>query len=110
MRRKIARHWRRLQRQQRPQPSGSSGNLPGVLASLSAPEAGPASLAQFNDAVQKLCRTLDDQDRRVIELRLQGHSTAEVARLLGLDADVLRVRLSRLRKRLHEENMLTEWL
>jgi RNA polymerase sigma factor (sigma-70 family) len=111
VRRKVARQWRRMQRQRRladdPQ---ASGDLPGLLTALSAPQADPAAHAQFNDAVQKLCRTLEEQDRQIMELRLQGYSTVEVARLLGLDADVLRVRLSRLRRRLREDGVLTEWL
>jgi RNA polymerase sigma-70 factor (ECF subfamily) len=45
-----------------------------------------------------------------VELRLQGYSTADAARELGLDADVLRVRLSRLRQRLRAGGVLTEWL
>lgn len=111
VRRKVARQWRRMKRQQRlPNRAEASGDLPDVLAALSAPQADPAAAAQFNDAVQKLCRNLDEEDRRVMELRLEGHSTVEVARLLGLDADVLRVRLSRLRKRLREDGVLTEWL
>jgi RNA polymerase sigma factor (sigma-70 family) len=111
VRRKIARQWRHLQRQQRLPPGPeASGNLPQLLAALCAPQSDPAAIAQFNDAVQKLCRSLDDDDRQIMELRLQGHSTADIARLLGLDADVLRVRLSRLRQRLREKDVLTEWL
>ena len=53
---------------------------------------------------------LDDKDRRLVELRLQGFSTAEAARQLGEDADVLRVRLSRLRRRLRDNQVLSEWL
>lgn len=54
--------------------------------------------------------TLDETERRLIELRLEGCTTAEVARQLGLDPDVLRVRLGRLRRRLRQNGLLTEWL
>jgi RNA polymerase sigma-70 factor (ECF subfamily) len=111
VRRKVARQWRRMQRQQRlPADAAGSTDLPGFLTALSAPHADPAAEAQINDAVQRLCRTLDEPGRQIMELRLQGYSTVEVARQLGLDADVLRVRLSRLRKRLREDGILTEWL
>ena len=73
----------------------------------------PASCTEtalYNDAVEHLCRLVDDKDRQLIELRLQGCSTAEVARRLNLDPDILRVRLSRLRKRLREQNVLPEWI
>lgn len=45
-----------------------------------------------------------------MDLRLQGHSTAETARQLGLDTDVLRVQLGRLRQRLRACGILDEWL
>jgi DNA-directed RNA polymerase specialized sigma24 family protein len=54
----------------------------------------------MNDQVEQILRPLDENDRRLIELRLEGCGTAEAARKLGLDPDVSRVRLNRLRKRL----------
>jgi RNA polymerase sigma-70 factor (ECF subfamily) len=111
VRRKIARHWRHLQRQKRLGTGRSdSTELPRLLADLSSPDGDPARGAQMQDAVQHLWRHLDDFEKRLIELRMQGYSTAEVARELKLDSDVLRVRLSRLRQRLRTEGVLTEWL
>ena len=104
VRRKAARHWRHLQRQQR---LDTDTNLP---AALTGSEADPARTAQLQDALRHLWNNLDASERRVVELRLEGHSTAEVARTLGLDADVLRVRLSRLRQRLRATGVLSEWL
>jgi len=111
VRRKIARHWRRIQRQQRVAPAAADTAEGGdLLTSLSSPEVGPDEAAQFNDCVAHLCSKLDEKDRQLVELRLQGNSTAEVARRLNLDPDVLRVRLSRLRRRLREQNVLPEWI
>ena len=112
VRRKVARHWRHLQRQQRLSlgTPRDDAPTPQILASLSTPHADPAAAAQFQDALENLWQHLDATERRVMELRLQGHSTVEVARTLGLDADVLRVRLSRLRQRLRANGVLTEWL
>jgi len=110
VRRKVARKWRHLRRQQRLS-SGRVGNdLERTLASLVAPGADPAESAQIDDALRHICATMDETERRVIELRLEGRTTAEVARDLALDADVLRVRLSRLRRRLHACGVLEEWL
>lgn len=69
--------------------------------------ADPAKAVQHDDALRYLMDQLDGTDRRVVELRLQGYSTAEAARELGLDPDGLRVRLSRLRRRLagHERQL-----
>jgi RNA polymerase sigma-70 factor (ECF subfamily) len=111
VRRKIARHWRRLQRQQRlesealeTQASADAPTAPGGR------ESDPAAEVQYRDTLDHVCSKLEERDRRLVELRLQGYSTAEAARCLGEDADILRVRLSRLRRRLRESNLLTEWL
>jgi RNA polymerase sigma factor (sigma-70 family) len=50
--------------------------------------------------VEKILRKLQPLDRRLVELRMEGHTTAEAARLLNLDAGFLRVRLGRLREKL----------
>lgn len=111
VRRKVGRLWRRHQRQHRLDGGiPSSSSLPDALGALSVPNDDPARAAQLNDAVQHVCAHLDAAEQRIIELRMQGMSTAEVARQLGLDADVLRVRLSRLRQRLRSQGLLEEWL
>lgn len=111
LRRKIARHWRQLKRQQRLSMGRSnSSTVPGVLAELTSPGSDPTQSATLRDAVQRLWKELDATERLLIELRIEGYSTAEVARDTNLDADVLRVRLSRLRQRLQAKGILTEWL
>lgn len=111
VRRKVAHHWRKMQRQQRLSVNETgSGDVVSVLASLASRQEGPAQEAALNDAVRKVLAGLGEVDRRMIELRLGGFSTAEVAAELGLDARILRARLSRLRQRLRDEGVLTEWL
>jgi RNA polymerase sigma-70 factor (ECF subfamily) len=111
LRRKVARKWRRHRRQERdsfgPQ---DSANLSPLFAGLDSPAVDPAEAAQFKEAVETLYRHLDDTERRVMELRLQGHTTVEVARELNLDPDTLRVRLHRLRQRLRDAGVLSDWL
>jgi RNA polymerase sigma factor (sigma-70 family) len=110
VRRKVAHHWRRMRHLQRHTPAPDTEGVGNVLTAATAPEPGPAETAQYHDTLQFLFSKLEEKDRQVVELRLQGYSTAEVARRLGLDADVLRVRLSRLRRRLREGNALAGWL
>jgi RNA polymerase sigma factor (sigma-70 family) len=111
VRRKVARHWRRAKRQQQlSRETAETRPVADLLTALSSPDGDPATEAQYHDTLDHLCRRLEERDRRLIELRLQGYSTAEAARQLGVDADVLRVRLSRLRRRLRESNALAEWL
>jgi RNA polymerase sigma-70 factor (ECF subfamily) len=104
VRRKAARHWRRCKRQLRL--DVESNELPAALVCGQ----DPACAAQIQDALYHLWNNLDAEERRIVELRLEGQSTAEVARTLSLDADILRVRLSRLRRRLRVTGVLTEWL
>jgi RNA polymerase sigma-70 factor (ECF subfamily) len=111
VRHKVARQWSRHRRQQRlevGQP-GSEG-LPQLLVSLSSPQPGPAQVAELQDAVQHLCSSLNETDRRILERRLDGHQTAEIAQELGLSPVALRVRLSRLRQRLQDSGVLADWL
>lgn len=111
LRRKAARHWRRLQRQQRLSGApADSDTLAGVLTSLSSPETDPARVAEFRDQVRQLCRHLDETERRILDLRSQDYTTAEVAEQIGISAATLRVRMTRLRQRLQAAGISTEWL
>src|SRR5262249_50078372 len=90
VRRKAARQWRRLQRQRRLESASSEkSNLPQLLTSLSCPQPDPAGTAQFHDQVEHLCRNLDEAERRLLELRLQGHNAAEIAAQLGVSVNAL---------------------
>jgi RNA polymerase sigma-70 factor (ECF subfamily) len=110
LRRKIARQWRHLQRQHRlSHPDGPVlGGDP--LAGRAEPDLGPAREAEFRDAARKLYAHLGETEQRIIDLRLEGHSTGEVAARLGLNPIALRVRMTRLRKRLEETGVLADWL
>jgi hypothetical protein len=46
----------------------------------------------------------------MLELRLQGYTTDEIARDLGQHAIALRVRMTRLRQCLQASGVLTDWL
>jgi len=112
VRRKIARRWRCHRRQHRLSHAGldSAENLPQLLVSVCSSESDPQTVATLRDQMERLMSTLDETERRLIEMRLAGCTTAEVGRQLRLDPDVLRVRLSRLRRRLRQQGLLTEWL
>jgi RNA polymerase sigma-70 factor (ECF subfamily) len=62
----------------------------------------PSAIAQVNDSVRHLLNGLDASDRKLLELRMQGYSTVEIADQLECDAHALRARLSRLRTRLRD--------
>lgn len=111
VRRKVARKWRHHRRQLPARvPASTDTDLGDVLSSLHSTETDPARAAQLREAATRAVRGLAPADRRLLELRLEGWTTAEVARLLGQNPDVLRVRLARLRKHLLDTGALAEWL
>jgi len=111
VRRKVARQWRHLQRQQRLSGGvGDTDGLANVLTTLSRPQDDPAAAAQFRDQVAQLCAGLNETERRLLDLRLQGYSPAEIGAELGISAVAFRVRLTRLRQRLRATGVLDDWL
>lgn len=110
VRRKAARKWQREQRQQRLSGSGKSRDLADLLVALASPETDPAELARYRDAAAQVCAHCDDSERAAMELLLLGYRTADAARELGLNPDVLRVKISRLRQRLRAAGVGAEWL
>jgi RNA polymerase sigma factor (sigma-70 family) len=106
VRRKVARQWRRMRRQQRT----ASDDAPTLLTSLVSSEVDPARAAQSNDAIRRLWDNLDGPEQRLVRLRLDGYSTAEIASELGLSPVALRVRMTRLRQRLQSAGVFDDWL
>lgn len=102
LKRKVARHCRSIQPQAQTLDIALMDTLPDTAISPPPAENDPSRLAEFDDLVENFLRRLDGLDRELMKLRFEGHSTAEVARRLHLDAGVLRVRLGRLRTRFGE--------
>jgi DNA-directed RNA polymerase specialized sigma24 family protein len=99
LRREVAQRWRRLRLEMNATVEFRFGDtvtdqaLPPVYIEPDRP-------AGFLDMVEHFLHKLAPADRRLIRMRLAGHSTADVARRLGADAAGLRMRLTRLRRRL----------
>ena len=111
VRRKVARQWRHLKRQKRLESAGDdTQNLSEVLVSLSSSSDDPARAAQFNDQVRELCRHLSELEHTILQMRLAGYDTAEIAAHVGLSGVALRVRLTRLRQRLQQAGVFDDWL
>jgi RNA polymerase sigma factor (sigma-70 family) len=111
VRRKVAQHWRHLQTEHKLRfgPSDEPGRSASRLSSPEMPD-DPARTVQQSEDLQAFWKWLDPIERRVLELRLQGYTTEEAAAEMGCAANVLRVRLSRLRKRLHEQGHISDWI
>ena len=66
-----------------------------------APVPCPVKKAETNEQVRQLMERVSTEDRRMLELLLEGHTIAAAARLLQIEPATLRMRLSRLRVRVH---------
>jgi RNA polymerase sigma factor (sigma-70 family) len=62
--------------------------------------ANPERAAKLATEVQDLLETLKDDDRRIVQLKLEGYTTAKIAGELGLKPGPLRSRWGRLRVKL----------
>jgi DNA-directed RNA polymerase specialized sigma24 family protein len=101
LRRKISAVRRRLVRQRRlaARAELTQRSTPGAYR-LAPREVDPSSRITAEDHFAQLCQRMSATERRLIELRWRGYSTAEAARLMGRDPASLRVVLQRLRDRL----------
>lgn len=112
VRRKVAKHWRHLKRQQRLSgvDDGCSDDLVDTLLALQSSEPTVSESSGIREHLQRLMLELDPIEKQLIAMRIDGFSTIDVARALDLDPDVLRVKLSRVRKRLREKGFEDELL
>jgi RNA polymerase sigma factor (sigma-70 family) len=107
IRHKVIRNWRRMQREDATQASRLEQSSADASAASSAGDTSKA--IEIEDLKRHILGGLNDFDRRVIELRLDGFSNVEIADMLGCDAHALRAHLSRLRQQLRRDG-LAEWL
>ncbi len=105
VRRKVARQWRRLQRQQRFDHENER-TLPEALVVPTSPQSDPANVAQFNDQMRLLESELSEDEQKLLTMKLSGCSTAEMAEELGITGVALRVRLTRLKQRLDKAGLV----
>ena len=108
--RKIGRNWRKASRQKRLEFGNSdSSSVEQSLCSLYSAEVPPEQAAANNDAIGELCRHLSSEERRMLELRMEGHNSNEVAAILDMHPVAIRVRWTRIRKRLEEAGITPDW-
>ncbi len=110
VRRKVARKWRTHRHQTRFDLSDLPVDLLDTLNSLAHSGDDPGRAAEYKDSVAKLYQELSEIERRMLERRLDGYTTGEVADELGIPHVAIRVRWSRLRKRLESAGVFADWL
>ena len=109
VKRKIARQWRKVKRQQRISGEiGKNESLQQIIENLVPVDESENSL-DLKQQIQSALDELQDVDRSLIELRLNGYNTIGAAKELGLDPNVARVRLSRARKKLRGHRLFSDF-
>ena len=109
VRRKVARQWRKHKRQTRLSVNaGDSQVLSESLQSLCSREGAPSEVAEYRSALEKICESLNSIERQMLERKLEGYTTGEVAEQLGMHPVAIRVRWSRLRERLAAQQVFLE--
>ncbi|MBI3463431.1 MAG: RNA polymerase subunit sigma-24 [Planctomycetes bacterium] len=106
--RKIARHWRKIKRMpvagmEVPSESGAT-----ACDTIPSDAPAPSEMAVAGDLLEQFLLQLDEFDRQLVHLKLEGHSSVETAQVLGRDAAFVRMRWSRLRKLLRERGLAEE--
>jgi RNA polymerase sigma factor (sigma-70 family) len=86
---------RGLSREQEPDPNSSQ--VPGQY--VAAPGPGPDEAAAFSDQFQRLLEELDEEDRQIVNLKLQEFTNDQVADQLGCSERTVRRTLKRLQSK-----------
>lgn len=81
---------------------GGDGSPGSGIAGQPSNDAGPDEEALFNDALGHVLGELDEEERRLVDLRLQERSTEEIATELGCSDRTVRRLLNRLEARFQD--------
>lgn len=100
--RKIARYWRKLKRM--PSADGDAAAHPQgtTVSGISSSEPTPADVAAADELLAQFLAPLDNLDRQLVRLKLDGHSSVEAAAVLNREPAFVRMRWSRLRQLLRK--------
>jgi DNA-directed RNA polymerase specialized sigma24 family protein len=92
--RKVARHWRKLNRIPGAGRGAGDASAATPLEAIASDESTPAELATANDLLERFLSQLDELDRQLVRLK--------AAEILGREPAFIRMRWSRLRQMLRE--------
>lgn len=109
VRRKVARQWRKHKRQSRLSSNANDSRaLSDTLQSLFCRDEEPSKIAEYRSSLEKICESLNPIERQMLERKLEGYTTGEVAEQLGMHPIAIRVRWSRLRDRLASQKIFLD--
>lgn len=97
VRRKVCRHARRVKNEKE-----RLRRLAELMRSRRRDATSGNEVAQLQDLLEHIWSQLSEEDRRLLELRLEGYRTVDAARLMDRTPEYLRGRLFRIRRRLRQ--------
>ena len=103
--RKIARHWAHRKRSVEAKADGRAMAM-NSLEQLPAPATTPSLIVSSQEQLAGCLATLDELDQQLVQLKLDGHTTAETAQLLARTPAFIRMRWTRLRQTLRKNGCL----
>ncbi len=111
VRRKVARKWRTHRRQVMLNTNATTHDtLEATLHSISTGGVTPMERAALVESIQALCEGLSDVERIMVQRRLEGYTTGEVAAELNIHPVAIRVRWLRLKQRLQAAGVVSDWM
>ncbi len=111
VRRKVARKWRTHRRQVTlDSHTTTHDTLEATLHTLTPGGATPMEKAALSESIQSLCEGLSEAERTMVQRRLEGFTTGEVAAELNIHPVAIRVRWLRLKQRLQAAGVVSDWL
>jgi len=103
--RKIARHWRKIKHLPIAEIAASAADNTSACVDIASADPAPSEVVLADDLLAQFLLKLDDFDRQLVHLKLEGHSSVHTGEILGHDPAFIRMRWSRLRKLLRERGL-----
>lgn len=111
VRRKVARKWRTHRRQVMLDSHATTHDtLEATLHTLTPGGTTPMEKTALVESIQSLCEGLSEAERVMVQRRMEGFTTGEVAAELNIHPVAIRVRWLRLKQRLQAAGVVSDWL
>ncbi|MDH3718997.1 MAG: sigma-70 family RNA polymerase sigma factor [Planctomycetota bacterium] len=83
-------------------PNADTDSQPGLEQYVSTGEPSPEEAAEFADQLEHLLSEMDEEEKQLVQLKLQNHTNLEIADHLGCSERTVRRILSRVKSRLRK--------
>lgn len=103
--RKVARIWRGMKKLEANRIASETESEIALLNQIESGDPTVSRVASADEMLQSFLSRLNELDQQLVRLKLAGNSSSDAARLLHSDPAFIRMRWSRLRRKLREEGL-----